>query len=764
VLDNVAWLRLSAASGNGSKAIRLTLVDWASLGLKPGRYTARVALTAEGASSPGATVSVTLNLEAASAGPKYVYFSGPKNCVKPNGYVDEAICVVPDEKPPGGFVPPKAGGTYVDPNFGALVRIATDPPSIHSYSSPSALSAGNKYLLSGFQGNWKISDPATGRVIRSNLPLVEGSMWDAQDSEVIYTVRGTRVEKYDVRTNRTTVLVDYASSNPRFTAIHTGGAGDTSKDNWLSFYAPNEKQVCALDLSSVKTYCGTYQNIGRVQVDPAGKGTIISKGPDRGNGKRYVILIAHPAMAVYSVNAQSGRLDFEYLGPEIVDGGGNGDRLCDPGERCYIGEHLDSMEDGNGIQYLVGEAEISSPCSYNIVSLRLNAGGNLLLQSELGGGMHRVALLQNCGGQDPWVDWHLSCAKHAPYCAVSTTYGLSGTARDPNDRTTPIRRTAHLSEIFAIKGNGLEVRRLAQHRSVPYKSEDGNGYWSTPRASISFDGAYVVFDSNFGEPNRQRVAIAETGYGQTRIAQIGDAAGLQARLASGGLATILGANLSNCNHTASLPYPAELCGTTVKFGGISCPILYASTAQLNIQIPSALPAGRETEVIVQRGSDGESRAVMQIAAANVSPTAPAIFAYELGDGVKRAVVQNYDLASGVVSLNGPPGVGEGILPQTPEQIGIVYATNLGVTDPPVEDGFPAPETVVARTRSNVEVFVNGVQQQLLFAGLTPGYVGLYQVNYVLSPNTTVLPEDRNSIWLTTEDYESEKLSISLAAR
>lgn len=521
VAEDAPWLRISPASGNGSKTLKLTLVDWASLGLKAGRYTARVMLTPEGASTAGAILAVTLDLATANPRPRFSYLGGPNQCTRSNGYDDEATCIVPDEKPPGNFAPPPRGGTYIDPNFGALVRIATDVPSIHSYSFPSALSAGNKYLLSGFEGDWKISDPVTGHVIRNRLPVVEGSLWDSQDSELIYSVRATRVEKYDVKTNRVTTVIDYGSSNPRFTAITSGGAGDASKDNWMSFYAPNEKQVCALDLRAVKTYCASYQNLGRVQVDPKGLGTMIAKGPDRGNGKRYVLLMANPTMAVFSVNAQGGRLEFEYLGPETVDAGGNGDGVCDPGERCFKGEHADTFED-DGIQYLAGEMQISAPCSVGLVSVRLSAGTNLLLQAELGGGMRRLALLQNCGGLDPWVDWHLSCAKLATYCAVSTTYGGFNVARDPNDRT-PFSRTAHLSEIFVIKGNGAEIRRLVQHRSVQFKNETANGYWSTPRAAISFDGAYVVFDSNFGEPNKQRVAIVETGYGPTKAAGIGDA-------------------------------------------------------------------------------------------------------------------------------------------------------------------------------------------------------------------------------------------------
>ena len=99
---------------------------------------------------------------------------------------------------------------------------------------------------------------------------------------------------------------------------------------------------------------------------------------------------------------------------------------------------------------------------------------------------------------------------------VSTTSEPYKQPRDPNDKT-PLKRTAHLGEIMVIRDNGAEVRRLAQHRSLAFSSDGAGGYWSTPRAAISADGAYVVADSNFGTSTaRQRVVIIETGFAKPR--------------------------------------------------------------------------------------------------------------------------------------------------------------------------------------------------------------------------------------------------------
>jgi len=49
------------------------------------------------------------------------------------------------------------------------------------------------------------------------------------------------------------------------------------------------------------------------------------------------------------------------------------------------------------------------------------------------------------------------------------------------------------------------VRRLCHHQSNYILS--GENYWASPRASISYDGKFVMFTSNWGEPGRTDVFI-----------------------------------------------------------------------------------------------------------------------------------------------------------------------------------------------------------------------------------------------------------------
>ena len=179
----------------------------------------------------------------------------------------------------------------------------TAAPIYHTYSTPSPLSAHQKYLMSYLEnGTWEIVDVATARVCSGAIPAIRVTSGMPMDDEVYYYFQGAAVLKHDLRTNKSSVLIDYSKEPEQFHEIVHGGTGDTSKDNWISFWAPDDKTICALDIGHLKTYCADYadsqRNLPYGDVDF----TLISKGTDKTSGKRYVMLIAPPAMGIFSVD------------------------------------------------------------------------------------------------------------------------------------------------------------------------------------------------------------------------------------------------------------------------------------------------------------------------------------------------------------------------------------------------------------------------------------------------------------------------------
>ena len=170
-----------------------------------------------------------------------------------------------------------------------------------------------------------------------------------------------------------------------------------------------------------------------------------------------------------------------------------------------------------------------------------------------------------------------------------------------------------------------------------------------------------------------------------------NAATFTSGIAPGGIMAIFGAGLSG---------PGVPSGpvTTVDMDGAAAAVLFASAFQINAQVPPGIAPG--VHVLRVDSAYGVARQSV-----SVSAVAPAIFL--IGSSSEGAVL-NQDF-----SLNGPAN------PLPRGQVLLVYATGLGAV---VRQGQ------LSVTTATVTALVNGQELPVQFAGLAPGYVGLYQVN------------------------------------
>ena len=149
---------------------------------------------------------------------------------------------------------------------------------------------------------------------------------------------------------------------------------------------------------------------------------------------------------------------------------------------------------------------------------------------------------------------------------------------------------------------------------------------------------------------------------------------------------------------------------TVTFDGIPAPVFFVDAGQINIQVPFELSDRSTANVVVTANRVSSVPTLVQLAAA-----APGIFSYTTIEGAQHAVAVHQD--GSLVGPSNQARVGEVVT---------AFLTGLGATSHPAETGLLVSEPANANTR--VSVLVAASSARLFYAGSTPGFVGLYQIN------------------------------------
>ena len=165
-------------------------------------------------------------------------------------------------------------------------------------------------------------------------------------------------------------------------------------------------------------------------------------------------------------------------------------------------------------------------------------------------------------------------------------------------------------------------------------------------------------------------------------------------IAPGGVVSIFGTGLSGTGKS-----------TTVDMDGTAMRLLFATPFQINAEIPLTMAPGVHL-LRVQSAYGSLQQAV------TVSAVAPGIFL--IGNPPIGAITnQNFNL----VGPTNPLPRGQAL---------VIFATGLGAV---TQSGQ------FSRTNAPVSVLLNGTELPASFAGLAPGFIGLYQVNVTIPAGT-----------------------------
>lgn len=197
-------------------------------------------------------------------------------------------------------------------------------------------------------------------------------------------------------------------------------------------------------------------------------------------------------------------------------------------------------------------------------------------------------------------------------------------------------------------------------------------------------------------------------------------------LTPNGLATIYGSNLAYSTQAAAAAsdgnsaLPSSLAGVQVTVGGVIASLLYVSPTQINFLMPTGLLPGDTTVVVTREGTSAPAAPITLL------DVAPALFVVDTGIAAEHA-------DGTVVSTDAPAQPGEVI---------VVYGTGFGKTNPSQKNGVVPASAAPILMLNQLQVLLDGQAlppQNILYAGITPGYPGLYQVNVLLPDNLSDSP-------------------------
>ena len=184
-------------------------------------------------------------------------------------------------------------------------------------------------------------------------------------------------------------------------------------------------------------------------------------------------------------------------------------------------------------------------------------------------------------------------------------------------------------------------------------------------------------------------------------------------VAPGGLVSIFGSQLSPMTLASTdVPLPTVMADSCLTANGVVLPMVFVSPTQINAQLP--IQVNGNTEVVLR--TPGGISDALEI---TILPAAPAVFHSGAAGPVTDIPTIVRATNNSLVTASNPIHPNDRIT---------IYLTGMGQTLPAVAAGAPAPMAPLSSALLPATVTLGGTSLFVDFAGLTPGWVGLYQIN------------------------------------
>jgi uncharacterized protein (TIGR03437 family) len=234
--------------------------------------------------------------------------------------------------------------------------------------------------------------------------------------------------------------------------------------------------------------------------------------------------------------------------------------------------------------------------------------------------------------------------------------------------------------------------------------------------------------STFGEDSSGEIYVASQGTGtiyhiegshapRFSAAGVVNPASFVAGLVPGSLGTVFAAGVLDdpgVIGAPSIPLPPSLSGVSVTVNNIPAPILALANSNgvelVNFQVPFEASGSTTVPIVVTR--DGQSSASVDVP---ILSTQPGVYTT---DGTQAIAVHaaNYTLVTQASPLQS-------------NEFAFVYAAGLGAVTHPPKTSEGAPVSPLAVALADVRISIANLPCDVPFAGLAPGLVGVYQVNF-----------------------------------